>query len=54
MSEKTEKMVEDEMRKYYGERYYDEYSSNVVTSREFDSLKQLIMKCIEKSKEIVE
>jgi len=43
-------IVEEEMRKYYGDRYYDEYHYNPLTGREFEKLRELIFTCIEKCK----
>lgn len=47
IDEELEEKINKIMRNHYGGRYYDEYSCNVVTSKEFNNTKELILKCIE-------
>jgi hypothetical protein len=47
MEEKIENLIKQEIRKYFGNRYYDEYSNNVVTGKEFEKLYALILRCID-------
>jgi len=48
MTDENKLIVEIEMRKYYGDRYYDEYHYNPLTGMEFEKLRELIFTCIEK------
>ena len=50
MVEKNKLIIEAEMKKYYGDRYYDEYAYNPLTGDEFEKLRELIFTCIEKCK----
>jgi hypothetical protein len=51
IDEELENSIERVMRNYYGDRYYNEYSSNPVTGYEFQGIKNLIFECIKTYKE---
>lgn len=42
------KIINDEIKKYYGERYTDEYHYNPVSGAEVQKLRELINTCIDK------
>lgn len=48
--EQIDRVIELEMRRYFGYRYGDAYCSNAVTGEEFEKLKKLILKCINLNK----
>jgi hypothetical protein len=45
---KISKIIDEEIVKYYGDCYYDEYSSSSPTGAEVCKLRQLILDCIER------
>lgn len=51
MKDKTVDIINEEIKSYFGNRYYDEYARNPVTASEFNKTWDLILKCIELSKE---
>lgn len=47
IDEQLESEIETAMKNYYGNRYYDEYSWNPVSGKEFSRLRELIFQSIQ-------
>lgn len=47
-----DEIICNEIKKYFGSRYSDEYHPNPATGEEFNKLKQLILTCIKQTKRL--